>query len=83
MDELKLHKWKKKFEFEIAGLQIEFDSFFMDKRLSDYYKLRLMNKQIISHWNLQIKTNNQKIQLTELRKLLIKPNLKIQSDVND
>lgn len=44
MDELKLHKRKEKFELEIEGLQIEFDSFFMGKKLADYYRLKVDKK---------------------------------------
>lgn len=41
MDELKLNKWKENFALEVENLQIEFDSFFMDKKLDSYYNVKV------------------------------------------
>ncbi len=39
MDGLKIDKWREKFEAGIANLQIEFDAFFLKKKLDKFYSL--------------------------------------------
>lgn len=39
MDGLKIDKWKENFEAGIANLQIEFDAFFLEKKLDEFYSL--------------------------------------------
>ena len=39
MDGVKLSKWKKKFTEQVAGIRIEYDAFFLNKKLEDYYSL--------------------------------------------
>ncbi len=39
MDELKLNKWRHDFESGALKLEIEFDAFFSNKKISDFYKL--------------------------------------------
>ena len=41
MDELKLEKWKNDFDAKAKNISVEFDTFFKDKKLNDYYSLKL------------------------------------------
>jgi len=41
MDGLKLERWRENFQKEAQHLQIELDSFFKNKSLDKYYKLRV------------------------------------------
>ncbi len=40
MDGLKLDKWKENFREGIASVQIEFDSFFKNKKLNQFYEIK-------------------------------------------
>lgn len=40
MDGLKLESWKDNFNQEIQHLQIEFDSFFNNKKLNTFYEIK-------------------------------------------
>lgn len=41
MDGLKLDKWRKSFEAAVAGLQTEYDAFFLPKKFEDTYQLKI------------------------------------------
>lgn len=41
MDGLKLDKWKENFKAGMANLQIEFDAFFVEKKLDEFYNLKV------------------------------------------
>ena len=41
MDEIKLNKWKERFEQEVKNVQIEYNSFFLDQKLQDAYTIEL------------------------------------------
>ena len=49
MDEIKLLKWMVNFQSEIKKMCIEYDSFFLEKRLADTYELQLnsLNEEFI------------------------------------
>jgi len=51
MDGLKLAKWRKDFEDEVKGLQIEYDAFLLPKKFQDIYQLKVSdNSQTLSLW---------------------------------
>ncbi|MGI8634265.1 MAG: hypothetical protein ACR2KZ_02565 [Segetibacter sp.] len=39
MDGLKIDKWKENFEAGLATIKIEFDAFFLKKKLDEFYSL--------------------------------------------
>jgi hypothetical protein len=39
MDGLKLNNWEKKFTEQVASVRMEYDAFFFNKKLEDYYSL--------------------------------------------
>lgn len=41
MDGLKLEKWRKSFEAAVAGLQAEYDAFFLPHKFADIYQLKI------------------------------------------
>ena len=41
MDELKLEKWKNDLNAKAKSMSVDFDPFFKDKKLDDYYSLKL------------------------------------------
>lgn len=41
MDGIKLENWKERFNQEVKNIQIEFDSFFKNRRLDEYYQLTI------------------------------------------
>lgn len=41
MDELKLDSWQKRFNEAVPNIQIEFNAFFKDKPIEEFYKLAL------------------------------------------
>lgn len=41
MDELKLEKWKNDFSAKAKNLNVEFNAFFNNRRLDEYYSLML------------------------------------------
>lgn len=40
MDGLKLDRWQRNFNDEVLSIQIEFDSFFNNKKLNQFYELK-------------------------------------------
>lgn len=48
MDGLKLEKWKKNFDAEVRNVEIEFDAFFKNKRLNEYYTLHFNESDELS-----------------------------------
>jgi len=40
MDGLKLDRWRENFNQEVQHLQIEFDNFFNNKKLNQFYEIR-------------------------------------------
>lgn len=41
MDSVKLERWKERFNQEIKNVEIEFDSFFKNEKLDEYYHLAI------------------------------------------
>ncbi len=41
MDGVKLTKWRENFKAGIGNLQIEFDAFFVEKKLDEFYSLKV------------------------------------------
>lgn len=41
MDGVKLTKWRENFKAGMANLQIEFDAFFVEKKLNEFYRLKV------------------------------------------
>lgn len=41
MDGIKLEHWKQRFNQEVKNVQIEFDSFFKNRRFDEYYQLTI------------------------------------------
>ncbi|MBS1751591.1 MAG: hypothetical protein DI539_26905 [Flavobacterium psychrophilum] len=39
MDGLKLNSWRKKFTEQATSIRMEYDAFFLNKKLEDYYSL--------------------------------------------
>jgi hypothetical protein len=51
MDGSKLNKWQKSFEAEVKTLHLEYDAFFLSKRLEDIYQLKIdETSQALSLW---------------------------------
>ena len=67
MDGLKLDKWRKDFTSGVQSLKLEFDSFFSDKNLEDFYTLRLDE----TSQNLCIDINSKEKLPKEIEKRLI------------
>lgn len=40
MDGLKLERWRENFNNEVQSIQIEFDSFFDNKKLNQFYEIK-------------------------------------------
>lgn len=55
MDGLKLKKWQDNFNQEVSKLEIEFDAFFKEKKLDEYFTLTMSE---VSQ-NLSLKLNDQ------------------------
>ena len=51
MDGLKLEKWKENFENEVKNVEIEFDAFFKQKELAEYYSLEI---DVSDEWSLKL-----------------------------
>ncbi|MGI8599880.1 MAG: hypothetical protein ACR2KB_11570 [Chitinophagaceae bacterium] len=51
MDEIKLSKWKERFEQEISSIQIEYNSFFLKEELEKLYSIKLNES---NEWELQL-----------------------------
>ena len=41
MNEIQLNKWIKDFEKEVKAIEIEFNAFFLSRKIRDYYSLRV------------------------------------------
>lgn len=54
MDELKLDKWKENFETEVKNIQVEYDSFFLNRQFDSIYNITLNES---NEWELQIDDN--------------------------
>lgn len=44
MDEIKLNRWKENFETEMKNIQVEYNSFFLNRELDEIYKIILNDK---------------------------------------
>ena len=44
MTEAQLNTWIQNFEIEVESIQIEFDAFFLNRKIQDYYELKI-NRQ--------------------------------------
>jgi len=51
MDEIKLNKWKKRFEQSVNSLQTEYDAFFLNTSLDDIYSINIDESD---EWELQV-----------------------------
>ena len=54
MDEIKLNRWKENFETEVKNIQVEYDSFFLNRKLDNIYNITLNES---NEWELQIEDN--------------------------
>ena len=54
MDEIKLSKWKQRFEQNVNSLQTEYDAFFQNTSLDDIYSI---NMDESDEWQLQVRDN--------------------------
>ncbi len=54
---LKLEKWKENFEAGMANLQIEFDTFSLEKKLEEFYSLKV--DEVSQNLELEILHNNE------------------------
>lgn len=54
MDEIKLTRWRNRFEKDINSLQTEHNAFFLNKPLQDIYTISLDESH---EWKLQVKNN--------------------------
>lgn len=65
MDEIKLSKWKERFEQEVSNIRIEYNSFFMKEKLEELYSVKLDES---NEWKLQLNSrlpNDIKDRLTQ------------------
>lgn len=53
MDEIKLSKWKERFEQEVSNIRIEYNSFFMEEKLEELYSIKLDES---NEWELQLRS---------------------------
>jgi hypothetical protein len=68
MDGLKLNRWKENFQREVGNVMIEFNAFFKDKALNEFYLLQVDTSDELS---LQISEDLPKEITERLTKLLI------------
>lgn len=67
MDGLKLEKWRANFETEVQNLQNEFNSFFSNKKLGEFYQLKVVEES----QNLLLEIINRQALPKEIEKRLI------------
>lgn len=41
MDEIKLTKWKERFEQEVKNIQVEYNAYFLNRKLQDVYTVKM------------------------------------------
>lgn len=51
MDEIKLIRWRETFEEEVKNIQVEFNSYFLNRTLDEIYNIRINES---NEWELQI-----------------------------
>ncbi|MEP7278383.1 MAG: hypothetical protein ABI813_07060 [Bacteroidota bacterium] len=67
MDELKLKKWREDFSLEVEQLRMEFDAFFFNRKLEDFYELKVDTES----QNLSLEITNKEKLPKEIEKRLM------------
>ncbi len=52
MDEMKLNRWKERFEQEVKNITIEYNSFFLNEDPKEFYTIQLNNS---GEWALELR----------------------------